>query len=253
MNLRNQPSVTRESDGDYPTKTVKDVAGILRDKWIEEIYLSFLGYIEEYIKHIFLNKEYYPNLQDWSNPEIDEMGKLSPYEIWKRLEKNKWIFYMRSCIPQTLYSINKIKEKFPELVNFINLYAEIYRDKEINILWAHFFILIKVPNRSQLIIDYAHDNDVYVYSWEYSNKSEHVKTETLDFISMPATAFNEKDSIITIIETAKKSGKLDKLEFNPLDILFNNEKLKKDNTPENFKKWLENQWGKIVVHWDVQY
>ena len=232
------------------TETV--IANVLVDEQqIEKTYIYLLNCIEEYIKVISLKKEYYPNLPDWTNPEIDEMSKLSPYEIWKRLDEDKWIFYMRSCIPQTLYSIDKIKEKFSELVKFINLYAEIYRDKERNVLWAHFFILINVPNRSPLIIDYAHDNDVYIYSWEYSNKSEHVKAETLGFISMPATDFNDMDNIINIIETANKSNKLDKLGFNPLDILFNNEKLKKDNTLENFREWREKRWSKwVIVHMD---
>ena len=94
MNLREQPSDIRKSNGDHPTEVVKNVANVLDNEWkIEEIYLSLLNCIEKYIRRIHLNKEYYPNLQDWSNPEIDEMAKLSPYEIWKRLEKDKWIFH----------------------------------------------------------------------------------------------------------------------------------------------------------------
>lgn len=231
------------------TGVCENICETITDEWkIEEEYESLIDSIETMIKDSFLMKEYYPNLPDWSNPEIDGMSLLSPFEIKNRLKENKWIFFMRSCIPQTLYSINNIKENFPKLSKFINLCAEIYKDVNRGIFGLHFFISINIPNKNPLIIDYAHDNDVYIYSWEYSNKSIHVNTEPLKLIHVSATIFNEEDNIITIAEKLNKElSILKSLWIDPFGVLPNNENLKEDNTYENFV----NRWNRTWINWVV--
>ena len=94
----------------------------------------------------FLKKEYYPNKSDWSNEEISNIINHSPSDIEKRKEEWKWIFYMNPCISQTLYTINKLKEEYPALSEYINLWVEILQFKEPGDISAHAFIEIKVPS-----------------------------------------------------------------------------------------------------------
>ena len=70
---------------------------------------------------------------------------------------------MNPCISQTLYLINKLKKQLPHLSEKMDLCVEILKLSKLNINSVHAFIHINVPNHEPIIIDYAQDNDVYIY------------------------------------------------------------------------------------------
>ncbi|MBR7036531.1 hypothetical protein IKI14_01300 [bacterium] len=70
---------------------------------------------------------------------------------------------MNPCISQTLYFINRLKKEFPHLSGNTDLCVEILKLSKFNIHSVHTFIQIRVPNHEPIIIDFAHDNDVYIY------------------------------------------------------------------------------------------
>jgi len=178
----------------------------------------------------FLKKEYYPNKLDWSNEEISNIINHSPSDIEKRKEEWKWIFYMNPCISQTLYTINKIKERFPDLAQYINLWIEFLQFEESSDISAHTFIHIKVPSLNPIIIDYAHNNDVYIYEWKYKNNTDSIRQ--LDVISIPWSKFDENDNIIQI---AKKSDNIPDFLINNIEskLKSRTDKLCKDNGETN--------------------
>ena len=70
---------------------------------------------------------------------------------------------MNPCISQTLYLINKLKKEFPHLSEKMELCVEIFNLLKLNINSVHAFIHINVADHEPIIIDYAHDNDVFIY------------------------------------------------------------------------------------------
>jgi len=205
---------------------------------------SLLKNINSIIKKWFLKKEYYPNPSNWVNLEIANICNHSANDIEQRLKNGKWIFYMNPCLPQTLYSINKLKKTFPELSKNANLCIEVLTLPELNISNIHAYILIDTPDNKSTIIDYARNNDVYVYQWNYSNKSSQ-KTKNERTFKIPAYSFNENDNIFDI---ARKFGIIKEW-----DVTFNGminnlvKKLTKDNSESNYQHWKENNQG-IIIH-----
>lgn len=112
----------------------------------EKEYNTLLKNIESIIRNNFLKKEFYENLPDWSNPEIDNICMHSASDIENRVKEWKWILFMNSCITQTLYFINKIKKKFPHLSENMDLCVEILKLSKLNIHSVHAFIQLKMPN-----------------------------------------------------------------------------------------------------------
>ena len=70
---------------------------------------------------------------------------------------------MNPCISQTLYLVDKLKKLFPNLSEKMDLCVEFLKLTRLNINSVHTFIQIKSPNHEPIIIDFAHDNDVYIY------------------------------------------------------------------------------------------
>lgn len=213
---------------------------------IDKEYESFLDSIEIIIKSTFLKKEFYENLPDWSNPEIDNICNHSAHDIENRLREGKGILFMNPCISQTLYLINRLKKLFPHLSEKMDLCIEILKLSKFNINSVHTFIHINVPGHKPIIIDYAHDNDVYIYQGLYTNKSSQaIKTESTH--SIPANSFNWDD---TIFDIAVKWHMLNEWDFDPssqelhhdfFSWILNSrkEQLKAHNTKTRFKHWQE--------------
>ena len=211
---------------------------------IKEELNSLIKNIDSIINERFLTKEYYPNPDSWQNIEIANICNHSASDIEERVKNGRWIFYMNPCLSQTLYSVNKLKKRFPNISKDTNLCIEMLRLPELNIHNIHAYISIQIPGNKPIIIDYARNNDVYVYQWDYSNKSSQ-KTETETTFSIPAYAFNEKDNIFDI---AKRFGiiKEGDIRFNGMiDGLV--KQLSKDNSESNYQNWSKNhQW--IVIY-----
>ena len=178
---------------------------------IEKEYEALLKNIESIIISSFLRKEFYENLPDWSNPEIDNVCNHSASDVENRVKNWKWILFMNPCITQTLYFVNKLKKEFPHLSEKMELCVEILKLTKLNINSVHTFVQIKMPNHKPIIIDFAHDNDIYIYQWSYTNKSSQaIITESTH--SIPANSFTEND---TIFDIAVKGHMLSKWDFDP--------------------------------------
>ena len=217
---------------------------------IEREYEAFLKNVEMIVKNSFLKKEFYGNSPDWSNPEIDNICNHSAADVKNRLKEGKWILYMNPCITQTLYFINKLKKEFPHLSKNMDLCVEILKLSKLNINSVHTFVQIKIPNREPIIIDFAHDNDVYIYQGLYVNKSSQaIKTESTHTI--PVNSFNEND---TIFDIAVKGHMLSEKDFDSSsqemrDNFFSGilnsrkEQLKAHNTKARFEHWQQKNKG----------
>lgn len=205
---------------------------------------SLIKNIDAIIKEWFLHKEYYPNPSNWQNVEIANICNHSASDIEERIKNGKWIFYMNPCLSQTLYSINKLKKTFPNLSKNTNLCIEILRLPELNIHNIHAYISIDIPGNKPIIIDYARNNNVYVYQWDYTNRSSQ-KTETETTFTIPASSFEEKDNIFDI---AKRFGIIKEWDV-WFDGMINSlvKQLSKDNSESNYQNWKKNnQW--IIIH-----
>ncbi len=205
---------------------------------------SLIKNIDSIIKVWFLQKEYYPNPTHWENPEIVNICNHSANDIEERIKNGMWIFYMNPCLSQTLYSINKLKKIFPNLSKKTNLCIEMLKLPELNIHNIHAYILINVPDNKPIIIDYARNNDVYVYQWDYLNRSSQ-KIETERTFTIPVYSFNENNNVFDI---AKKIGIIKEW-----DTKFNEmvnkliKQLTKDNSELNYQNWKEKNL-EIIIH-----
>lgn len=244
-NLETNGANNQISDNKF-SKSEDILLSLKNPKIIEKELEKLLNSIESLIRNNFLKKEYYENLQDWSNPEIDNICNHSALDIENRVKEGKWILYMNPCISQTLYLVNKLKKQFPHLSKKMNLCVEILKLSKLNINSVHAFISINVPNHEPIIIDYAQDNDVYIYQWLYTNKSSHaIKTESTHII--PVNSFSEND---TIFDIAVKWHVLSEWDFDPSSQELHNdffswilnsrkEQLKTHNTQARFDHWQE--------------
>ncbi len=201
---------------------------------IEKEYESLSKNIESIIRANFLNKEFYENHPDWWNTEIDNICSYSASDIENRIKEWKWILYMNPCISQTLYFISKLKKEFPHLSKNTVLRIETLKLSKLNIRSVHAFIQINTPNREPMIIDYAHDNDVYIYQWEYSNRSKlAIKTESIRN-GIPINSFSDEDNIFNIVSESKE---IEEWDFDMLNSRIT--QLKKHNTKTKFEHWQE--------------
>ena len=115
---------------------------------------------------------------------------------------------------------------------------------DLNIHNIHAYILINTPDDKPIIIDYARNNDVYVYQWDYLNRSSQ-KTETETTFKIPAYSFNENDNIFAI---SKKFWIIKEWDTKFNDMINNLVKqLSKDNSESNYQRWEAKNQG-IIVH-----
>ena len=242
-NLKKTSKQKNSADSNISHISEDVLSNISCNELIENEYKSLTEHIETIINHNFLKKEFYANLPDWSNPEIDNICNHSALDLENRVKEWKWVLYMNPCISQTLYLVNKLKKQFPHLSEKMSLCVEILKLSKLNINSVHAFIHINVPNHEPIIIDYAHDNDVYIYQWTYTNKSSHAIT-TESTISVPANSFSEKD---TIFDIAVKWHMLSEWDFNPSSQELHNdffswilnsrkEQIKAHNTKSKFNR-----------------
>lgn len=215
-------------------------------KLIEKEYEALSKNIESIVRDNFLTKEFYENLPDWSNPEIDNICSYSASDIENRVKEWKWILYMNPCISQTLYFINRLKKEFPHLSGNTDLCVEILKLSKFNIHSVHTFIQIRVPNHEPIIIDFAHDNDVYIYHWTYKNNASFaIQTEKI--FTIPSNSFSEND---TIFDIAIKWHIIKDWDFEPSSQEIHNDfffgilnsrkgQLKTNNTKTKFEHWQE--------------
>jgi len=186
-------------------------SGLKKSEIIEKEYEALQKMIENLIRSNFLKKEYYEDLPDWTNPEIDNICNHSASDIENRIKEGKGILFMNPCISQTLYLVNKLKKGFSHLSEYMDLCVETLKLTKLNIRSVHAFIKINMPHCEPIIIDYAHDNDVYIYQWKYMNRwSLAIKTE--DLRTVPVNSFSENDNIFDI---AMKWHMLDEWDFDP--------------------------------------
>lgn len=205
---------------------------------------SLIRNIDAIIKEWFLKKEYYPNPAKWQNLEIANICNHSASDIEERIKNGRWIFYMNPCLSQTLYSINKLKKAFPHLSKNANLCIEMLKLPELNIYNIHAYISIDIPGNKPIIIDYARNNDVYIYQWDYSNRSSQ-KTGPWKTFIIPAFSFKEIDNIFDIAKKRKIIKEWD-VRFNGM-ISSLVKQLSKDNSESNYQNWEKNnQW--VVIY-----
>lgn len=200
---------------------------------IEKEYEALPKIIENLIRKNFLKKEFYEDLPDWTNPEIDNICSHSASDIENRVKEGKWILFMNPCISQTLYLVNRLKKIFSHLSEHMDLCIETLSLSKLNIRSVHTFIKINIPHREPIIIDYAHDNDVYIYQWAYTNRASlAIKTE--DLRCVPVNSFNENDNIFDI---ATKWNILKEWDSEILNS--RKEQLRSHNTRSRFEHWHE--------------
>ena len=176
---------------------VNDAKNELERRFQKETMQEIIHSIVDFIPKCHLKREFYPNNSDWSNEEINNLINHSPADI----ENRNWVFYMNPCISQTLYTINKLKEEFPDLEDHINLWIEFF-EFENGIKSAHAFIEINVPNWNKMIIDYARSNDVYIYQWDYNNNSKGIKPGSHELMRIESNCFRKSDNIFEIAKEA---------------------------------------------------
>ena len=232
-------STTTNNETNKNTFNISDKSDLIKSECD-----SLLKNIDSIIKEWFLQKEYYPNPSNWLNFEIANICNHSASDIEKRLKNGMWIFYMNPCLSQTLYSINKLKKTFPNLSKNTDLCIEMLKLPDLNIHNIHAYILINTPDDKPIIIDYARNNDVYVYQWDYLNRSSQ-KTETETTFKIPAYSFNENDNIFA---RSKKFWIIKEWDTKFSDMINNLVKqLSKDNSESNYQRWEEKNQG-IMVH-----
>lgn len=254
LNKKNNLNISDKNSSTEKWKNKSDFGDFLseseKSQLVEKEYKALVKNIESIINHNFLKKEFYANLPDWSNPEIDNICNHSALDLENRVKEWKWVLYMNPCISQTLYLVNKLKKQFPHLSEKMSLCVEILKLSKLNINSVHAFIHINVPNHEPIIIDYPHDNDVYIYQWTYTNKSSHAVT-TESTISVPANSFSEND---TIFDIAVKWHMLSEWDFDPSSQELHNdffswilnsrkEQIKAHNTKSKFDRRQEKNKG----------
>lgn len=216
----------------------------LYDNLSQENLKLLWQYFEHLISSNVLKKEYYPNNEDNSNEEIDCIWQHSASSIQKRLEEWKWIFYMNPCVSQTLYLINILREKVPDLEKKMRLCIEFLSIKKSDVHSVHAYIQIKLSPKKSIIIDYAHDNDVFIYEWWYTNKSGSNAINSDWLVSIPVEDFTKECSIIDIannyfwkLEREFNQKWLRNQQINSINKMIEQKikKLKSDNTSKKFE------------------
>lgn len=221
---------------------------------LKEEYELLLQNIESIIITNFLKKEYYANLPDGTNPEIDNICNYSASDIEERKQLWIGIFYMNSCISQTLYLVDKLKKHFPHLSKKINLCVEFLRLIKLQKPGIHVFIKIDMEWDEPIIIDFAHNNDVYIYRWVYKNQSSY-PVQTKRLLPIPINSFDWSDNIFNI---AIKSHLMDKdgaaiSASKGNDNIFREirnsrkSRLLTDNSKSKFEEWEKNN-TEIRIH-----
>ncbi len=167
-------------------------------------------------------------------------------ELWRRstsdvIESGE-TFYMRCCADYTLTFLDKLKRTF---IDTDDIFLGIEKLK-LKTNWnedIHLYVEIKNNWKTQ-IIDFARNNLVYLYSWNYKNIRPDV-IETLSTRAIPSSFFDNSDSIVSIAKRLWEGENIEK-------FLNNLEQLKSHNTPlwfQDFERRM-NSKIKVNVEWD---
>lgn len=190
-------------ENQYNSKTIADEVDKARIKLEQEFQnetiQEMIHNIIDFIPKCHLKREFYPNKPDWSNEEINNLINHSPADI----ENRSWVFYMNPCISQTLYTINRLKEEFPDFDT--NLWIE-FLEYETGLQSAHVFIQIRpnIPGISpekSIIIDYSRSNDICIYEWKYKNDTIGIKPNS-EIMYISSKIFKSDYNIFLIAKEA---------------------------------------------------
>lgn len=164
-------------------------------------------------------------------------------DLWKRKIDdvvNSWeTFYMRCCVDYSLSFLEKMKKTIPNERLFLGIEKlRINSSEDI-----HLYVEIK-NNWETIIVDFARENLIYIYFWEYKN-SRPDAVKTISTYSIPSWYFDGSDSVISIANKIWEWKNIEK-------FLGNMNNLKKINTEkrfQNFEKRMSNKI-KINVEWE---
>lgn len=161
-----------------------------------------------------------------SNEKIQfELGRRTIQEVIDSGET----CYMWSCVDMTLALLVKLKDQHPAPEQ-LTLWCELLFWKANKIPSFHFFIQDNLTQPAT-IIDFEKNNRVCVYKGVYHNAREGNELEQLWLFSLSADQISLDSSLFTIIQ---KMG----LPFQESDFTAYLQKLEKDNTPEEFERFM---------------
>jgi hypothetical protein len=157
------------------------------------------------------------------NKELKHIWNISAEDI----QQKKEICYMNPCVAQSLLTIHKLKAQKNIYINpeDITLGIEFlsYPDGRPSF---HFFVTVKQQDKN-IIIDFSHDNKVFLYTGTYKNQNTKHHITSKQILTFPATDIQATD---TIFDIAEKAGM--NIETLKKQLSSQIQKLQDDNTPE---------------------
>lgn len=224
------------------TQKITDVIKKLGNDEIEQMFLpvkhinwwqqNFFDFLKKMISHIHILVK----KERMENDYIDKnLGKLSAREILS----NGKVFYMNPCLDFVLVTIEWLKKTEIEKIDFIV-------DELIcpwNVCKLHFGIEI-LYQWTIHYIDHRSKNDVFIGKWNfqstYSDKWESVDNT----IKINANEVFTDDNVYSLINKWLLPFKL----FDPEILKMLTEKLKHDNTVENFEQFNIQNKERVKIH-----
>lgn len=236
MNSEKQSKYSKEQQPEDLRKLHENLVNIIHECNFPKIYVSN------------------DKLWDFTDPSAKEIKDM--VEEWIKISDKmvKWVFYMNPCFCLSLYLISKLKETYPNLAENIKLNVEIFKINDNPS--AHAFIEIDDNKEwNHLIIDYARNNDVYIYRWKYHNYSDGVQPFLKDqkettIVNIPANTFDDKDNIVSIAKKNEKNISKDFpwLSSNLIKWMLNGRTAwwVKDNSQDNYDERHKKYWDSPV-------
>ncbi|MFA7298879.1 MAG: hypothetical protein WC010_04520 [Candidatus Absconditabacterales bacterium] len=224
------------------TQKITDVIKKLGNDEIEQMFLpvkhinggqqNFFDFLKKMISHIHILVK----KERMENDYIDKnLGKLSAREILS----NGKVFYMNPCLDFVLVTIEGLKKTEIEKIDFIV-------DELIcpgNVCKLHFGIEILYQGTIHYI-DHRSKNDVFIgkgnFQSTYSDKGESVDNT----IKINANEVFTDDNVYSLINKGLLPFKL----FDPEILKMLTEKLKHDNTVENFEQFNIQNKERVKIH-----
>lgn len=202
----------------------------LKDKKTQE--KDFFSFLEAMIIHIsnLIKKE------KMGNEYIDKhMGKLSAREILS----NGKIFYMNPCLDLVMVTLEGLKRSGIENIQLVIDELEC----PWNIYKLHFGIEI-LHQEEIYYIDYRTNNDVYLGKGNFKSKYQYKGESIINTIKINAQEISSDDNIHNLIEKWLLQFK----NFNSRILTLLKEKLKHDNTPEQYERFRAQNNEKVKIY-----
>lgn len=201
-----------------------------KDKEIQE--KDFFGFLENMIKHIsnLVKKE------RMENQYIDNhMGKLSAREILS----NGKVFYMNPCLDFVIVTLEGLKKSGIEDTKLVI--------DELSCPWNMYKIHfgVEIPHQGKTYyIDYRTNNDVYLGKGKFESKYDYKWESVANTIKVDAKDISSDDTIYDLVGRWLLPLKY----FNRKILTLLQEKLKHDNTPEQYEFFRNQNDEKIHIH-----